>query len=55
MLEMGFLPDIQRVLSQPNMPKKGDKQMLMFSATFKDEIQLVAQVIFNPILSYLIV
>jgi probable ATP-dependent RNA helicase DDX4 len=43
MLEMGFLPDIQRVLSQPNMPKKGDKQMLMFSATFKDEIQLVAQ------------
>lgn len=43
MLEMGFLPEIQKMLSNPNMPKKGDRQMLMFSATFKDEIQLVAQ------------
>jgi len=35
MLDMGFLPDIRRILS--NLPK--DRQTLMFSATFPKEIQ----------------
>jgi len=39
MLDMGFMPDIQRCVSNPTMPKKGDRQTLMFSATFPDEVQ----------------
>ena len=39
MLDMGFMPDIQRCVSNPSMPKKEDRQTLMFSATFPDEVQ----------------
>jgi ATP-dependent RNA helicase RhlE len=43
MLDMGFLPDIRRVLSL--VPKQ--KQTLLFSATFSDEIRTLAQGLLN--------
>ena len=46
MLDMGFMPDIQRCMENSSMPAKGERQTLMFSATFPDEIQIAAQVVF---------
>ena len=43
MLDMGFMPDIQRAMDTSTMPANGDRQTLMFSATFPDEIQTTAQ------------
>jgi ATP-dependent RNA helicase RhlE len=39
MLDMGFLPDIERIVSR--LPKK--RQTMMFSATFADEIERLAR------------
>ncbi|MDP8236420.1 MAG: DEAD/DEAH box helicase [Candidatus Erginobacter occultus] len=45
MLDMGFLPDIKRILSY--LPKK--RQTMLFSATFPREIEALAkQVLHNP-------
>ncbi|XP_072180348.1 ATP-dependent RNA helicase DDX3Y-like isoform X1 [Diadema setosum] len=43
MLDMGFEPQIRRIVEQDNMPKTGERQTLMFSATFPKEIQLLAR------------
>lgn len=43
MLDMGFLPDIKRILAK--LPK--DRQTLMFSATFPDEITRLAHDMMN--------
>jgi len=43
MLDMGFMPDIERAIGHDTMPAKGERQTLMFSATFPDEIQKTAQ------------
>ena len=40
MLDMGFEPQIRRIVEQDSMPKTGDRQTLMFSATFPKEIQV---------------
>ena len=46
MLDMGFLPDIKRILSV--LPAK--RQSLMFSATYSDEIRgLAKQLLTNPV------
>ena len=42
MLDMGFEPEIRKVVEQFGMPKKGERQTLMFSATFPEEIQRLA-------------
>ena len=42
MLDMGFEPSIRKLVSQFQMPPKGERQTLMFSATFPDEIQKLA-------------
>uniref|UniRef100_A0A8C5MGU9 Probable ATP-dependent RNA helicase DDX4 n=1 Tax=Leptobrachium leishanense TaxID=445787 RepID=A0A8C5MGU9_9ANUR len=42
MLDMGFGPEIMKLVSSPNMPNKEDRQTLMFSATFPKEIQSLA-------------
>ena len=42
MLDMGFEPQIRRIVEQDTMPKTGDRQTLMFSATFPKEIQVHA-------------
>nr|CAD7441422.1 unnamed protein product [Timema bartmani] len=39
MLDMGFEPQIRRIVQQDTMPKTGERQTLMFSATFPKEIQ----------------
>jgi ATP-dependent RNA helicase DDX3X len=40
MLDMGFEPQIRRIVDQDTMPTKGTRQTLMFSATFPKEIQV---------------
>ena len=40
MLDMGFEPQIRRIVQQDNMPQIGDRQTMMFSATFPKEIQV---------------
>ena len=42
MIDQGFLPEIRRMMAHSSMPKKSEKQMLMFSATFPEEIQRLA-------------
>lgn len=39
MLDMGFGPEMEKLVNNPAMPKKGDRQTLMFSATFPNEVQ----------------
>ena len=41
MLDMGFEPQIRRIVDQDTMPKTGERQTLMFSATFPKEIQVI--------------
>ena len=43
MLDMGFMPDITRICNAAQMPAKGERQTLMFSATFADEVQTLAK------------
>lgn len=42
MLDMGFEPQIRRIVEGEDMPRTGDRQTLMFSATFPKEIQQLA-------------
>ncbi|KAM7363203.1 ATP-dependent RNA helicase bel [Cochliomyia hominivorax] len=42
MLDMGFEPQIRRIVEQSNMPITGQRQTLMFSATFPKQIQELA-------------
>ena len=42
MLDMGFEPEVRRVVEQFGMPPKEKRQTLMFSATFPAEIQQLA-------------
>nr|XP_039253499.1 ATP-dependent RNA helicase DDX3X-like [Styela clava] len=43
MLDMGFEPQIRRIVEENKMPVKGERQTLMFSATFPKEIQMLAR------------
>nr|AFC17964.1 vasa [Schistosoma japonicum] len=43
MLDMGFEPQIRRIVEQHGMPPAGKRQTLMFSATFPKEIQTLAR------------
>ncbi|XP_054830167.1 ATP-dependent RNA helicase DDX3X isoform X5 [Eublepharis macularius] len=43
MLDMGFEPQIRRIVEQDTMPPKGARQTMMFSATFPKEIQMLAR------------
>ncbi|XP_045349465.1 probable ATP-dependent RNA helicase DDX4 isoform X3 [Leopardus geoffroyi] len=42
MLDMGFGPEMKKLISCPGMPSKEQRQTLMFSATFPEEIQKLA-------------
>ena len=42
MLDMGFKDDIIKMVRNPDMPGKGTRRTMMFSATFPDEIQKMA-------------
>ncbi|XP_046863283.1 ATP-dependent RNA helicase DDX3X-like [Xenia sp. Carnegie-2017] len=43
MLDMGFEHQIRRIVEKDSMPKTGQRQTLMFSATFPKEIQVLAR------------
>lgn len=43
MLDMGFEPQIRRIVQQDTMPATGERVTLMFSATFPRDIQLLAR------------
>jgi len=50
MLDMGFLPEMTKVFTHPTMVPAGERQTLMFSATFPEEIQqLAGQFLYNYI------
>uniref|UniRef100_A0A3Q3WBC0 RNA helicase n=1 Tax=Mola mola TaxID=94237 RepID=A0A3Q3WBC0_MOLML len=42
MLDMGFEPEMRRLVGSPGMPSKENRQTLMFSATFPEDIQRLA-------------
>ncbi|XP_038701054.1 DEAD-box ATP-dependent RNA helicase 52-like isoform X2 [Tripterygium wilfordii] len=42
MLDMGFEPQIRKIVQQMGMPPPGSRQTLLFSATFPEEIQRLA-------------
>uniref|UniRef100_A0A8C2D975 RNA helicase n=1 Tax=Cyprinus carpio TaxID=7962 RepID=A0A8C2D975_CYPCA len=43
LLDMGFEPQIRRIVEQDTMPPKGLRRTMMFSATFPKEIQILAR------------
>lgn len=43
MLDMGFEPQIRRIVEQDTMPPVRERQTMMFSATFPKEIQILAR------------
>ncbi|XP_014239350.1 ATP-dependent RNA helicase vasa-like [Cimex lectularius] len=47
MLDMGFLPAIEKMLEHPTMVPVGQRQTLMFSATFPEDIQRLASKYLN--------
>jgi len=47
MLDMGFEPQIRRIVEKDNMPAAGIRQTMMFSATFPKEIQMLARDFLN--------
>ncbi|KAL8467405.1 hypothetical protein ACS0TY_030885 [Phlomoides rotata] len=42
MLDMGFEPQIRKIVEQMDMPRRGERQTMLFSATFPKEIQRMA-------------
>ena len=50
MLDMGFGPEIKKIVEDFGMPPKTDRQTLMFSATFPEEIQRLAALYLNDYL-----
>ncbi|KAI5082898.1 hypothetical protein GOP47_0002641 [Adiantum capillus-veneris] len=50
MLDMGFEPQIRKIVEQMDMPRAGERQTMLFSATFPREIQrLAADFLYNYI------
>lgn len=41
MLDMGFEPQIRKIVEQTDMPPRGSRQTMLFSATFPREIQVL--------------
>ncbi len=46
-LDMGFEPQLNRIVFEVDLPEKSERQNLMFSATFSDEIKLLAKKFMN--------
>lgn len=50
MLDMGFLPDVEKIIDNETMVPVGERQTLMFSATFPDGVQVLASRFLNDYL-----
>ncbi|XP_050425962.1 ATP-dependent RNA helicase vasa-like isoform X2 [Adelges cooleyi] len=48
MLDMGFKPDIERILDHETMVDLNSRQTLLFSATLADDIQMLAKKFLKP-------
>lgn len=48
MLDMGFRPEIDRLVNQFSIPPKGERQTMLFSATFPNEVQRMAADYLKP-------
>ena len=46
MLDMGFEPQIRKIVEQMDMPPRGMRQTMQFSATFPKEIQVCVITVF---------
>jgi len=55
MLDMGFLPAMRKLVGNADMPGKADRQALMFSATFPEDVQRLAQEILGDNYLFLVV
>nr|ADM64419.1 VASA protein [Eriocheir sinensis] len=42
MLDLGFIDDMEKLVANPEMTPKGERQTMMFSATFPEEVQRCA-------------
>ncbi|XP_063840382.1 probable ATP-dependent RNA helicase vasa-like isoform X2 [Scylla paramamosain] len=42
MLDLGFIDDMEKLVAHPDMPPKGERLTMMFSATFPEEVQRCA-------------
>jgi ATP-dependent RNA helicase DDX3X len=51
MLDMGFEPQIRRIVEQTDMPPAGVRQTMLFSATFPREIQVAFPKYSSPLAS----
>ena len=47
MLDMGFGPEVRKIVEKYEMPGKMERQTLMFSATFPEDIQRLAKEFLN--------
>lgn len=54
MLDMGFEPQIRRIVEQDTMPRVRERQTMMFSATFPKEIQVTLFSLSSPLFLCLI-
>lgn len=52
MLDMGFEPQIRKIVEQMDMPPPGMRQTLLFSATFPKEIQVICYLYSNCLTCY---
>lgn len=41
MLDLGFIDDMEKLVANPDMPPKGVRQTMMFSATFPEEVSML--------------
>jgi len=55
MLDLGFLPKMRQLVGEADMPGRGERQALMFSATFPEEVQRLAQEILGENYLFLVV
>uniref|UniRef100_A0A915JI16 RNA helicase n=1 Tax=Romanomermis culicivorax TaxID=13658 RepID=A0A915JI16_ROMCU len=55
MLDMGFESEMRRLLEHNTLPLKSERQTLMFSATFPEEIQRLAQDFLRPQFAFIAV
>ncbi|XP_056157066.1 probable ATP-dependent RNA helicase DDX4 [Lampris incognitus] len=55
MLDMGFEPEMRKLLASQGMPPKEERQTLMFSATYPEDIERIAADFLKPDYLFLVV